>query len=186
MIYIQILYHNAMSLLICITILSLLEVIIMTKSYIKRCFIILLLICFSFHSLSAATISTTSIDNALNTSYDTLLNIQNQFKALTRNSFVNIVNNTSNTANKNQLDAFSNQLTAVKNDLNSLSAAPLTSSQNAKLQTLLTIASYLTYIQDRNYDFLASVEPSEQYTLLNSIFIGHSLITQLFSYLAAA
>lgn len=154
----------------------------MSKHYTKRYLMFSLILCLIFSSISTFGSGTSDLDRTLNNSYDSLSNIQKQLRVLTKNTYVNIVNGTSNDVNLSQLSIYSNQLSQVKTNLSSVSTKNITKPQSSKLQSLITISSYLTFIQGKIEEYLSSTTASEQYEIIDAISVANSLVNQIFSY----
>lgn len=155
----------------------------MQKNSFKRYIICTLLIssmCFSIPVLSN---TTSSVNDTIDTSYSSLTNIQKQLRVIVKNSYVNKLNDVSNSNNKKQLDIYSSQLTKIKSDLFTISITTNPEANKAKLQSLLTISSYLSYIVEKTNDYLSTADPSDQYETLDAISIANSLVRQISSYI---
>lgn len=154
----------------------------MTMHHIKRYLLIVSLFCLIFSSIPFYCSSISDTDKILNNSYNSLINIQKQLQLISKNSYINIVNNLPNDNNLKQLDVFSNQLNNIRRDLLNLNVQNNDFSKKSRLASLITVSSYLQYIDEKTHEYTLSDDPSNQYDILGSIFVVNSLINQIFSY----
>lgn len=145
------------------------------------CIILATLICSSIPVLSS---NTSAVNDTIDSSYTSLTNIQKQLRVIIKNAYINQLNTVSNSSNSQQLDIYASQLNKIKSDLFTISVTNNPEANKAKLQSLLTISSYLSYIVERTYEYLSTTNSSDQYDILDSISISNSLVRQILSYIA--
>lgn len=154
---------------------------IMIKTYIKHYFIMALLICFTFHSISASPISTSQVDRTMNESLNSLTNIERQLKSIVKTIYLNEPDNTSNENLLKQLNVFSDQIKNIQGTLDQISPSELDTQQNDTLRYLLTITRFLDYIELKTSALASTSDKFERYDLLNSILLTNYLVNAIIS-----
>lgn len=153
----------------------------MVKTHIKHYIILTLLICFTFCSISATSINTSSVDNTLNESFTSLTNIQKQLKALVKNIYLSEPDSTYNKDVLKQINVFANQNKDIRKTLEQISPSELNTKQSDKLRYLLNITSFLDYIETKMSALASTSDKLERYDLLNSIFLTNYLLDVIIS-----
>ena len=154
----------------------------MIKTHIKHYLIITLLICFTFCSISAVPINTSSVDNTLNDSFISLTNIQKQLKSLVKDVYLSEPDSTYNKDFLKQLNVFSTQTKDIREPLEQISPSEVNTKQSDKLRYLLTITSFLNYIEIKMSALASTSDEFERYDLLQSIFLTNYLLDVIIAY----
>ena len=154
----------------------------MTHYTVKRYLIFSFLLACIFYSISTFGTTFSNTDQILNDSFNTLTNIQKQLQSIAKNSYINLSNNEPNDSHIKQLEIYSRQLDETLSNLHAASTLDNTEAQNATISSLINVSYYLQYIQNRIGQFSSSTDPSEQFDILNTIFIANSLVDQIFAY----